>query len=385
MQEISDPITEPRRCPEAFIEQDDSSLLSQAALLLSLAPLLHREGAAEELISPERRGQFPLPNLPHHPWRIDGDEADAIAPRRFDFQPTVVGQDPSYLSDVMYRVAERLYSGDAEPIDAVILARLAGRHPSPLVAVAGLVAQADMLVQAERPVEELRRFSDIAAGTLAGNLAMCALARMPRENQPIVAVRDRPPMDALRIDEPADALVLIHGTTMPWFAGGGISQSWWRPGEVFHDYLRMGSRPDVYAGPDPFAWGGGLNDEARDVAAKELRRWLDDRGIRNPDFVTHSHGGNVLLHAIAAYGVVARRMVLASCPVRSNYPLRSDRIGVGASIRIEMDLFLLAEGSGQRFNNPAMMDHVLGRWFVNHSDPLLPEIWQSHGFDALLR
>lgn len=53
------------------------------------------------------------------------------------------------------------------------------------------------------------------------------------------------------------------------------------------------------------------------------------------------------------------------------------------SIRVCLDLVILADGGGQRFNDPRIEENVLPLWF-DHSRTHDPGTWQEHNVPALL-
>ncbi len=53
------------------------------------------------------------------------------------------------------------------------------------------------------------------------------------------------------------------------------------------------------------------------------------------------------------------------------------------SIRVKMDLVLLADGSGSRFSDARYNEHVLPVWF-NHSATHDPATWKKYNVPAML-
>jgi hypothetical protein len=53
------------------------------------------------------------------------------------------------------------------------------------------------------------------------------------------------------------------------------------------------------------------------------------------------------------------------------------------SIRVRLDLVLLADGSGSRFTDPRYNEHVLPVWF-NHSASHDPNVWVKYDVPGML-
>jgi hypothetical protein len=51
------------------------------------------------------------------------------------------------------------------------------------------------------------------------------------------------------------------------------------------------------------------------------------------------------------------------------------------SIRVKLDLVILADGGGQRFNHPKIKEIVLPIWF-NHSISHEPQTWIDHNLPS---
>lgn len=98
---------------------------------------------------------------------------------------------------------------------------------------------------------------------------------------------------------------------------------------------------------------------------------------------THSHGGSAAMLATQA-GMNVGEMVLLSCPVHAHkyYPdfRHAKRI---VSIRMRMDLVILADRGGQRFQDPRIEENVLPVWF-NHSASHDPKVWHDHDVPRMI-
>lgn len=54
------------------------------------------------------------------------------------------------------------------------------------------------------------------------------------------------------------------------------------------------------------------------------------------------------------------------------------------SVRVRLDLVILADRGGQRFNHPEIKEIVLPIWF-DHGASHDPRVWQDHGVDKKIK
>jgi hypothetical protein len=52
-------------------------------------------------------------------------------------------------------------------------------------------------------------------------------------------------------------------------------------------------------------------------------------------------------------------------------------------VRVKWDLVILADGGGQRFEDPKIEEHVLPIWF-QHSATHSPDVWRAHRVDLMI-
>ncbi len=162
--------------------------------------------------------------------------------------------------------------------------------------------------------------------------------------------------------------VIVHGTT---FGGGS---GWWKPGRVFHRYLKSKVSRNLYGGREPFSWSGIYSDTAREFGADELLRWA---GGKHLDHVfAYSHGGSVAMLA-SRRGLEMEKLVLLSCPVHRRYSPDFRYAKDVVSVRTRLDLVILADGGGQRFRDDQIKEHVLPVWF-SHRATRDPGVWKRH-------
>ncbi len=248
------------------------------------------------------------------------------------------------------------------------------------------VARRDPIVRAaaaaagmEITAEPMRLIGVLARGTrdedpLVRDLSATALARVYPEHSALrrLASRSRRKASA----GTARTSLLVHGT----FAR---NQAWWQPGGDFHNYALANVLPDLYAAADRFEWSGGYSDAARMLGAQDLQAWASNHSATNPLVIGHSHGANVVFLA-TQMGVSMREAVLLSCPVHwPQYAPDFSKVGKVVSVRVRLDLVILADFGGQRFDDPRIAENVLGVWF-NHSATHEPAIWQQYAVPAML-
>jgi hypothetical protein len=367
--------------PDCFARTDAAATQSQAACLLLLARQLEasREAVpsvatmvgealaegADEAVPPEA-GELSVPALAEPEERLSRERVREVAAK--------LGPEAEAL------VAGEAVAADAPGAQAALAARL---EAEPTAAWAAALSEAclgshDELVRVAAAYADLRAtlepqppLSVLVEGTASEDpfvvdLAATALARYDPRHPRLGELTT--PAEGSPQGEPAHTSLLVHGT----FAR---RNAWWQPGGDFHTYVRDDVRPDLYSAGDRYDWSGGYFDRARDLAAIDLRRWIDDRGFDGLDLFTHSHGGSVAMLASRA-GVRFGTLVLLSCPVhRPKYWPDFGRIRRTVSIRVKLDLVILLDGGGQRFRDPAIEENVLPIWF-NHSATHDPEVWR---------
>jgi hypothetical protein len=60
-----------------------------------------------------------------------------------------------------------------------------------------------------------------------------------------------------------------------------------------------------------------------------------------------------------------------------------NRVSQVVSIRVHLDLVILADGGGQRFQHPNIAENVLPLWF-DHSATHRPSVWNKYGLPAMI-
>jgi len=371
-------VTEPRYGAEAFQENDAASQLAQAAYLLLIGHELRRSrerltlGSHSESADQERDEdalRFRIPRIDAQGQRYRFGEALAA---EGVLRKTLRVRAADELHKLSRDLAYRLQDGPRERTAAALL-EICAIRPDPIVRAAAAAASIEITAEPARMIAILAkatRDDDL----LVRELAATALARLQPEHSALR--RLTPPSRRRTRGADAHTSLLVHGT----FAR---NQTWWQPGGDFHAYLLGNVLTDLYAGADRFDWSGGYSDAARLIAASKFQAWVSNHNVADPLTMGHSHGANVVF-LTTQLGVTMREAVLLSCPVHwPKYAPDFSRVSKVVSIRVHMDLVILADGGGQRFNDPRIHENVLPVWF-NHSASHDPANWQTYNVPAML-
>ena len=373
---------------EAFRRTDSAAVQSQAALLLllgrqlrgddrallALAAATEREGYVDPVPDDDLHA-FPVPRLRPTGERLGVRRISALLAERFgsDLPATPAGTAKSRnLKQPLGQLADQLYA-NPDPIVAAQLMEACLRHPEELTRVAAAASYFELSTRPKRLIKIL------ADGTrsedeLVRDVAAIALARISPDHTRLRQLTKASPVRSRR--KPSRTSLMVHGT----FAQNG---NWWQPGDDFHEFIRRTVRPDVYGAADRFDWSGGYSDAARALAATELRDWVNAHNLAGLDIFAHSHGANVAMLASQS-GLTIGTLVLMSCPVHIHkYSPNPSAITRAVSVRVHLDLVILADLGGQRFNHPNIEEHVLPIWF-DHSATHEPKVWKKHNVKNML-
>ncbi len=374
--------------PAAFADPSDAGAQAQAAILLSVGVQLRGDdlktisrsaavGKPTEpfairsvsMVAVEAAPEdvalsatdFPLPSLRPAP--------EKVSPR---FLALAAAPEPATITGM----ADSLY---AEPSHetAAALAEAAMSDPNRDLLVRVAAANASLAVTADpqRAIETLRE-GVLSEDELTREVAATTLGRYLPEHPALARLLGReiePRGDGPR----THTSMLVHGT---WAKGN----DWWQPGFPgnFHQYLRGNVFNDLYSLTDRYDWSGGYSPGARALAGVQLVDWIRGHNEEGINLITHSHGGSVAM--LASAQVRLGKLVLLACPVHpATYSVHFANVTKVVSVRVKLDLVLLADGGGGQFPDPRYHEHVLPIWF-NHSKPHEESVWRRYNVPAML-
>jgi hypothetical protein len=377
--------SKPFKGAAAFQAITEEHTPSQAAVLLSFGqqlrggskPMLARAAARkrQRYVEPEPEGDaaFPVPKLKGigAPIAFDETRQRVQTLHAYKMQARAV----SARAPARYSAFEHAYRDAAERVfdkpqvaNAADLFALCLDHPKALVRIAAAIASMPLTTRPQHNVTVLvegLRSSD----ELESAVAATGLARLYPEH-PALRRLSKGKTAARRVRKPPETLMLVHGT---WASDA----AWYRPRGDFHAFVK-GLRPDLYSAPDFFQWSGSYSDGARLDGATKLRQWVQARNEQGLDLMGHSHGANVILKA-TDLGLPIGKAVLLACPVHVDkyFPNFANIAGGVFSVRVRMDLVILADGGGQRFRHPQIKEVVLPIWF-DHGAVRDPQVWRDN-------
>jgi hypothetical protein len=274
---------------------------------------------------------------------------------------------------------------DANAETAAALLEVGLRHPNELVRVAAAASYFEVGAEASQAIPLLDHglgskdglTRDVAANALANvdplDPKLLKLLKPGRR----ISLRkpwrtsDRDKVRAVVAALDGEKSTIVHGT----FAA---SSTWWQPPKGdFWAYLKNNVDPNLYSAQDRFGWSGGYSDAARTKGGTDLSMWVQNHGLNGLDLYGHSHGCSVSMLANHV-GTRVGKMVLLSCPVHwPKYTPDFSRVTKVVSVRVHLDLVILADRGGQKFNDPGIEEHVLPVWF-HHSATHEPAVWRKY-------
>lgn len=366
--------------PEAFTQLDENGIEAQAAILLGIGSQLRgdrqkmqaRSAAVAQptdTMLAEDLEEFPIPRLAPASRRYGREQIEDKTLARFGMSISEAPGEPQTLA----KIADDVYTTRSREA-AAGLAYASMHHSHPLVCVAAANAALPVTTTPAEPIEILAKYTR-SDDELVRDVAATSLARYMPEHP---ALRDLVGGDETPLlPTPAETSMLIHGTwarNNPWYQP---------PNGNFWQYIKGNVWPDLYANSDFFRWSGGYSDGARDLWADRLVAWIQGKNENGISLMTHSHGGSVAMLATWR-GVQFDRLVLLSCPVHpAKYSVNFAAVNRVVSVRVRLDLVLLADGSGSRFNDPRYNEHVLPIWF-NHFKSHDPATWTRFNIPGML-
>ena len=272
------------------------------------------------------------------------------------------------------REAANKFYRDANSETAAALLEGGLRHPHQLVRVAAAASYFDLAAEPQRATRVLEEGLN-SRDLLTRDVAAYALAHVDPKNPKLTALLKSRTMRSIR--KRSHTSLIVHGT---W----ARSSPWWQPPNGdFWKYIHDRVDPNVYGAADRFEWSGGYSDAARALAGNDLHNWVQQHSLDGLDLFTHSHGGNVAMLANQA-GTTVGRMVLLSCPVHwPKYSPDFNKVGKVVSIRVHLDLVILADRGGQHFPDSRIHENVLPIWF-DHFATHEPGVWQRYNVPSML-
>lgn len=347
---------------------------TQAAVLLVLLNLLspREEIAPEDMVPPEDLRAI---GLSEDIYKLLGQGQTDFAIEKFQKEFALPDHPfkelPKQLLATQRRIAENLMGG----LDIGNIARLAAIssvHPDPLVRIAAAPLLIVLTDGDDAALEQLRRGTQQKDDRLS-QLAATLLARFsPRDSALEQFTRHK--QSGFDHDEEVKTTLVIHGT---WANGN----TWWRNGYQFFEYLEHGVPvDDLFLGDDPFGWSGTWKHKARVKAARELEDWILQHKETCVNIVAHSHGSNVVF--VASNNTEFGRMILLSTPSHPHIYSPVNYVSL-FSLRVRMDLVVLADGGGNRFPDWTNMREEYFGWF-NHSATHDEGRWDSKGVPGWL-
>ena len=383
------PALSPIPGPDAFKDfRAPEYIHSQAATLLLIGAQLRgdlqaREARLELMAPPAppapaaRHLAEELNTIGFPTMRVTGDrfhpaELQNLSGLRFMAAPRPRPDEARQAPEATALIAKDFYRSPTSESAAALL-EIALRHPEPLVRVSAASSYVDVAVNpkpALRILENGLKNPDL----LVRDVAAYSLARVDPKN-PNLAKLLRPIRLRSRRKRTRTSTI-IHGT---WASGS----PWWQPGGDFWNYLRNNVDPNLYGAQDRFGWTGGYSDAARALAGTDLDDWVQQHNLGGLDLYAHSHGGNVAMLATQA-GTNVGKLVMLSCPVHwPKYTPQFNVVGKAVSVRVHLDLVILADRGGQKFTDTRIQEHVLPLWFDHFAthDPLN---WQKYDIPSML-
>jgi hypothetical protein len=383
-------IIEPISCPEAFREGGETAMYSQGAFLLLLGIILnaeHRE-LLKELKDP-RPFEFPL--LEPIPKQVDSDRFWRLLAESKKFAK----EDKSTLDSLRFEKAKSLYQSQGVNVaieNAVSLLALSLMHPNELIRVTAAVSTLDLVCNPTVAFITLIESVMKSRSELIRSIAITSLSRSKKGSLYLKLYKSYKSLNIFFRRSPRKNWkfrrkggfdsTIVHGTLFS--SVGHPIDEWWAPvsGE-FHDYIKNGSRPNVYSGEDYFYWSGGWSDHAREDAAKKFVCWAKRHNASDFDVLAHSHGCNVTM--LASNNLRLGKLVLMSCPVHwGTYQPDFNNVSKVILIRIKWDFVIMADRGGQRFHDSRIHEHVLPLWFGRHESSRKSNTWRNRQLDTLI-
>jgi hypothetical protein len=375
--------------PEAFGDPTEPNhVLSQAATLMLIGShlrgdaLIVEAGARASLKLAALEARPPVAALPEEDLvalgfpRLQPDSGRFHAANlrkslgvRFSEEPRAapVPTDSRAAARILPNAAQTFYA-DPNAETAAVLLEAALHHPNELVRVAAATSYFEVGANAFKAIAVLEHGLG-SKDLLARDVAAHALTHIDPANAKLRELAKAKRRVSRR--KPSHTSLIVHGT----FAA---SSGWWQPPNGdFWTYLHDNVDSSLYGAQDRFGWTGGYSDAARTKGGIDLKEWLQTHQLDGLDLYGHSHGCSVSMVA-NQLGARVGQMVLLSCPVHwPKYAPDFTRVTKVVSVRVHMDLVILADRGGQKFTDPRIDEHVLPVWF-DHFATHDPAVWHEY-------
>jgi predicted alpha/beta-hydrolase family hydrolase len=374
--------------PEAFEDLSESShVLSQAATMLLIGSHLRGDAAAVEaraqvsvgLAAPDVRSRpaaalpeediaaLGFPRLQADSGRFHAADLQGTLGVRFSASPRTTPTDTRAAAKTLPDAARTFYR-DANKQTAAALLEVGLHHPNELVRVAAAASYFEVGANAFKAIAVLEHGLS-SKDLLTRDVAAYALAHIDPANPRLQKLAKAKRRISRR--KPSHTSTIVHGT---WAASSG----WWQPPSGdFWTYLHDKVDPSLYGAQDRFGWTGGYSDAARTKGGIDLKNWVQTHQLDGLDLYGHSHGCSVSMVA-NQLGTGVGQMVLLSCPVHwPKYAPDFTRVTKVVSVRVHMDLVILADRGGQKFTDSRIDEHVLPVWF-DHFATHDPAVWDKY-------
>jgi hypothetical protein len=384
---------------EAFSRTEPQAILSQAAVLLILGAQARRDedafgaGAASagvaglaEFWPEEDFALFERPRQGAPVGRVDVQRLREGLARYGDWifpdKPRSADALRSGIAAALPDLGQRAYNQETPDASAELMEACLN-HPEELVRVASAASYFGMSTESQR-LTDILATGCRSEDDLVRTVAATALWYASPNHVVLNSLRASAPRTA---SASGDTTLLVHGTWAGRVPGStSPNPLWWEPGGDFHTHILQNVKPDLYSKPDRFGWSGDYYDGARALAGTQLTTWVNAHNDQGLDLITHSHGGSVAMLA-THQSLTVGQLVLLSCPVHiPKYLPDFTRIGKGTvSIRVHIDLVILADRGGQKFKlSPSQIrENVLPVWF-NHFATHDPATWNKYGVKSML-
>ena len=342
---------------------------AEAARALAAAPA----STAVESIPSEDVRALGFPGLPMGAARFRPEALQRAVGARFTAAAEPAPADARAVARNLLPTAQAFYR-DPNPETAAALLEVSLRHPDELVRVSAAASYFEVAADATRALRALERGLR-SRDRLTRDVAANALAHVDPRNARLAKL-----LESRRRRSPrtrSHTSLIVHGT---W----ALASSWWQPpAGNFWKYLHDTVDANLYGARDRFEWSGGYSDAARALAGNDLRAWVQQHNLGGLDLFTHSHGGSVAMLANQS-GTRVGRLVLLSCPVHwPKYTPDFNAVGKVVSVRVRLDLVILADRGGQRFHDGRIQENVLPIWF-DHFATHDPGTWVTYDVPSKL-